>query len=283
MKEQRGQKPEQYSIEIDDEGYPVEEELYEPPFQDKPRKKSLLRKILIRLIVVGIVVLLIEGGILLYTGQIWFNEPKKKDFPVRGPVMDSSAGEIYWSKFPKQNIQMCYLRATESANNVDKTFEKNWEASKGSGLPVGALHIFDLRASGKDQAENFLSTVGDMTGRLAPAVEISPGIFARIFAHDVKSVGTDLREFVDTVKQKCGVTPIIKCSSHAYDKYIRGEFDDCMIWYESLFSEPDDNIPWTFWEYTSRYRLESFDNHKKYLHMSVYRYTEKEFEKLIVK
>lgn len=283
MDELKEQRTDRYSVEIDEDGYPVEEELYDEPQQEKPKKKSLLRKLLIRLIAVCAVVLLIELGILLYTGQIWFNEPRKKDYPVRGPIMDDGGGEIYWSKFPKQNIQMCYLRATKSTDSADKSFEKNWAASKGSGLPVGALHIFSLRASGKEQAENFLSAVGDLTGRLTPAVEVSPNIIEKIFSHGVNEVGNDLREFVDTVKQSCGVTPIIKCSSYAYDKYIRGEFSDCMIWYESLFSEPDGDVDWTFWEYTSRYRLESFDNSKKYLHMSVYRYSEKDFEKLIIK
>lgn len=272
-----------YSVELDEEGYPIEEEPEEQSCEDKPKKKkSLLRKLLVRLIAVGLVVLLAELAILLYSGQIWFNEPKKKDFPVRGPVMNSECGEIYWSKFGRQNIQMCYLRATKSTNYVDESFEKSWADCRRSELPVGALHIFDLSADGTQQAENFLSTVGDMTGHLTPAVEVSPSLFARLFAPKVGVVGSNLRDFVDTVKQRYGVAPIIKCSSSAYDKYIRGEFDDCPIWYESLYSQPDEDIGWTFWEYTSRGRLQSFDKTRKYLHMSVYRYDEQEFKKLII-
>ena len=276
----------QYSVELDEEGYPIEPELedeqeYEPQEQPK-KKKSLLRKLIIRLIAVGLVVLLIELGVLLWSGQIWFNEPKKKDFPVRFPVMDSDCGEIYWSKFGGQNIQACYIRATSSTNHVDKRFEKNWEDSRKSNLPVGALHIFDLSADGKAQAENFLSAVGDMTGRLVPAVEISPNILERIFSPGVNEIGTNLRDFVNAVKESTGVTPIIKCSSSAYEKYVKGEFGDCMIWYESLYSQPDDSIDWTFWEYTSRMQLESFEKQGRHLHMSVYRHDEEEFRKLII-
>lgn len=273
-----------YSVELDEEGYPVEEEVFDDEPLEKPKKKkSLLRKLLVRLIAVGLVVLLAELGILLWSGQIWFNEPKKKDYPVRGTVMDSSCGEVYWSKFGKQNIQMCYIRATKSTNYVDERFEKNWENSGKSGLPIGALHVFDLNADGTEQARNFLSVVGDMRGRLTPVVEISPGLIAKIFSPKVNEVGTNLRSFVDAVKEKCGAAPIIKCSSYAYEKYIRGEFSDCPIWYESLYSKPDDDIDWTFWEFTSRGRLESFEKSSRHLCLSVYRRGEQEFEQLILK
>ena len=274
---------EQYSIEIDEEGYPVEQEPYEQELpQEKRKKKSLVRKLMVRLIALGLVVLLVELGILLWSGQIWFNEPKKKDFPVRGPVMDNKCGEIYWSKFADQNIQMCYLRATKGTNYIDESFVKNWEGSKKSKLPVGAMHVFELNSNGKEQAENFLSTVGDLDGKLVPAVEISPGLFAKIFAPKVNEVGTNLRDFVDKVKEKCGYAPMIKCSSSAYDKYIRGEFSDCPIWYESVFSQPDNDIDWTFWEYTSRATLGSFDKSSRKLYFSVYRHSEEEFRKLII-
>lgn len=274
----------EYSILIDQDGYPIEEEPEDLPEAQQERKKTgrFVRKLLLRLCIVGIILLMIEFAILLYSGQIWFNEPKKKDYPVRGPVMDDKGGEIYWSKFSKLNIQMCYLRATKSTSYVDESFEKNKEGAFHSRIPVGAIHIFDIRSDGKAQAENFLSAVGDMDGWLVPAVEVSPGLFDRLFAPDVNKVGTNLRDFVNTVKEKTGVCPVIKCSSGAYDKYIKGEFSDCMLWYESLYSEPDDSIDWTFWEYTSRTKLSSYEHDSHRLHMSVYRYGEDEFGKLIV-
>lgn len=277
-------KKRKYSVELDEEGYPIEEDFPEDEPSEKSRKKkSILRKLMIRLIAVCLVVLIVELGVLLWSGQIWFNEPKKKDYPVRGPIMDSKCGEIYWSKFGGQNIQMCYLRATKSTNYVDEQFEKNWKNCKKSKLPVGALHVFDLNTSGEAQAENFLSVTGDMTGYLTPVVEISPGIWARIFSPGVNETGTYLRDFVNAVKKSCGAAPIIKCSQHAYEKYIKGEFSDCMIWYESNFSQPDDDIDWTFWEYTSRAKLQCFENTGRHLYMSVYRYGEDEFKKLILK
>ena len=273
-----------YSIEIDEQGYPIEEESPEEEPAEKPRKrKSILRKLMVRLIALCLVVLLIELGVLLWSGQIWFNEPKKKDYPVRGPVMDSKCGQIYWSKFGRQNIQMCYLRATRSTNSVDDKFEENWKSCKKSKLPVGAMHVFDLNSDGEAQAENFLSAAGDMTGRLLPVVEVSPGLLARIFSPSVNKIGTNLRDFVNAVKRSCGAAPIIKCSKTAYDKYIKGEFSDCMIWYESNFSQPDDDVDWTFWEYTGRAKLQCFEKSGRHLSMSVYRYSEEEFKKLILK
>ena len=80
----------EYSIPIDQDGYPIEEEPEDLPEAQQERKKTgrFVRKLLLRLCIVGIILLMIEFAILLYSGQIWFNEPKKKDYPVRGPVMD---------------------------------------------------------------------------------------------------------------------------------------------------------------------------------------------------
>lgn len=272
-----------YSTPIDEFGYPIEEEPQdEQEEQPRKKKKSFARKLLWRLCLVGIVVLLAELAILLYSGEIWFNEPKKKDYPVRGPVMDNDGGEIYWTKFSKQNIQMCYLRATKSTSYVDESFEKNWKGASKSAIPVGALHIFDMRADGAEQAENYLSAVGDLTGRLTPAVEISPGLFDRIFAPNVNTVGSNLRAFADRIKERTGVYPIIKCSSHAYEKYVRGEFDDCMLWYESKFSQPESDIDWDFWEYTDRTRLLSHGKDSERLEMSVFRHDEEKFKSLLI-
>ena len=56
-----------------------------------------------------------------------------------------------------------------------------------------------------------------------------------------------------------------------------------MIWYESNFSQPDDDVDWTFWEYTGRAKLQCFEKSGRHLSMSVYRYSEEEFKKLILK
>ena len=62
-----------YSIEIDEQGYPIEEESPEEEPAEKPRKrKSILRKLMVRLIALCLVVLIIELGVLLWSGQIWW-------------------------------------------------------------------------------------------------------------------------------------------------------------------------------------------------------------------
>ena len=76
---------------------------YEVYEEEKPRHR-FLKKLVKRLIILCAVVLVINLAVLLYTGRLWFNEPKKRDYPIRGPVVTESMGEIRWKSFAKQNI-----------------------------------------------------------------------------------------------------------------------------------------------------------------------------------
>ena len=81
---------------------------YEVYEEEKPRHR-FLKKLVKRLIILCAVVLVINLAVLLYTGRLWFNEPKKRDYPIRGPVVTESMGEIRWKSFAKQNIQTAYI------------------------------------------------------------------------------------------------------------------------------------------------------------------------------
>ena len=56
---------------------------YEVYEEEKPRHR-FLKKLVKRLIILCAVVLVINLAVLLYTGRLWFNEPKKRDYPIRG-------------------------------------------------------------------------------------------------------------------------------------------------------------------------------------------------------
>ena len=143
---------------------------YEVYEEEKPRHR-FLKKLVKRLIILCAVVLVINLAVLLYTGRLWFNEPKKRDYPIRGPVVTESMGEIRWKSFAKQNIQTAYIRATKGTTFEDGAFRDNWNGSKDTDISVGAYHVLELDTDGTKQAEHFINAVGeDLSGRLIPAV-----------------------------------------------------------------------------------------------------------------
>lgn len=256
---------------------PYEEQEYHKP------KNKFLRKLLFRIITLCIVVLLINLVILLSTGRIWFNEPKKRDYPIRGPIITQDMGSIKWESFSQQNIQMAYIRATKSTTFKDEYFDYNWKNAKKTDLPIGALHVFDFGMDGEAQAKHFCETVGKkFDGQLIPAVQVKLYGFYWVFAPDYDDIVAELNSFIKYIEDYYGVNPVIYCNSRTYKKYIEGNFTGCPIWYESLYSKIDESIEWTFWGYTNKVRFSYYENSEEYLYMTVFNGNESAFEKLII-
>lgn len=259
-----------------------DEEEYE---EDIPRKpgKHRLRKLAFRLILLCLLVLLVDLGILLFTGQLWFNEPRKRDYPIRGPVVNESIGKVDWDKFAQQNIQMCYIRATKSTAYEDERFSENKSGSAETELPTGMLHIFDPTMDGKTQAEHFIEVCGSMEGRLRPAVECDPNVMYFVVPLDYGEVSDRLRAFADRIEEEYGCTPVIKCGKRIYEKVVKDErFDDCPVWYESEFTKPAKDVRWDFWGYSSRVRFDYYEN-KKFLEMVLFDGDEEHFEEMYIR
>ena len=245
-------------------------------------KRHILRKLIIAVIILCFAVMFFDICVLFYTGQLWFNQPRKRDYPVRGPVITEKLGEIGWTPFSRQNIQMCYIRATKSIAYEDERFSENKDGSRRSRLPTGMIHIFDPDRSGKEQAEHFIEVCGKMKGRLRPAVDCDPGIFRTVIPPDYDKFTNELRDFCDCIKEEYGCTPIIKCSSRIYNNVAqRDTFEDCPIWYISEYSKPPDDVRWDFWGYSSRVKFDYYES-KDFLEMVLFNGDEKQFKKMYI-
>ena len=238
------------------------EEEYEEYIPKKPKKRRL-RKFIMRLIILCFLVIFADLALLFFTGQLWFNEPRKRDYPIRGPVVNESIGKVDWERFVQQNIQMCYIRATKSTAYEDERFRANKSGSAETDLPTGMLHIFDPTMDGTTQAEHFIDVCGSMEGRLRPAVECDPNVLYLVIPLDYDELSDRLRAFADRIEQEYGCTPVIKCGKKVYDNVVKEErFDDCPLWFESEFTEPDESVRWDLWGYSSRVKFDYYEKNK---------------------
>lgn len=260
-----------------------EQDLREDYEEEKPKKpkKHRLRKFLVRLTILCILVMAADLGLLFFTGQLWFNQPRKRDHPIRGPVINEKAGEVDWERFAQQNIQMCYIRATKSTAYEDERFEENKVGSAKTDLPTGMLHIFDPAMDGTAQAEHFIKVCGSMEGRLRPAVECAPNVMYRILSNDNDELSDRLRAFADRIEQEYGCTPVIKCGKEVYENVVKEGFEDCPVWYESEFSKPADDVDWDFWGYSSRVKFDHYESHK-FLEMTLLNGGEDRLEEMFI-
>ncbi|MGN0601216.1 MAG: glycoside hydrolase family 25 protein [Oscillospiraceae bacterium] len=259
--------PMENSIDTQDE----ESEGYEYS-EEQIKKPKFLKRFLTFLIIFCLIIVTVNVGILFFTGKLWFNQPEKNDYPIRGAFVDSDMGEINWSTFSEQNLSLAYIKATKGTSFKDKNFDDNWKQSKKSTLITGAFHVFNLTKSGEKQAKYFCNTLGEtLNGRLVPAVEVKLSGIYSVIPPDKQMVINNLTEFCGYIKNKYGVNPVIICNKRSYEKYLSSDFQDFPICMVSLFSQPDENSEWDFWCYNPRVRVKGYENSKEYFSMFVYK------------
>lgn len=228
-------------------------------------KKKRIIISLIALLAVSLIIL----SALFWFGVIHFNDPPS-DF-ISGVDVSSYQGDIDWKTLSSQNIGFAFIKATEGSSYVDPCFDTNWSRAVDTGLRIGAYHFFSFESSGEKQAELFCNTVAPVDNMLPPAVDVEYyGRFKSEKDLNVSDVKRELRILVDLLTDKYGMKPVIYATRETYDVFIKNDFDDCDLWFRSVYSSIPDEIECTFWQYSNRHRLDGYDGKESYIDMNVF-------------
>ena len=247
----------------------------ESTVQGESRRHKLLRfyrRFAAVMIILGIIYIGLNVGFLYFRGQLWFNEPRARDYPVRGAVVSSELGEVDWTVFQYQPLKFAYVRATKGTKFVDEQFKANKTGIDESRLWAGYYHEFDFSETGAKQAEHFIKTVGFLDGDLRPAVKLTAyGIYG-IRMKSTDTVKKELGAFLKAIRKEYGRRAVIMCDSDCYEKYIKPYFSDQTLWIIDHFAEPSEDMNWALWEYNPRVRSEGYSNKGEYYAVTVYRF-----------
>lgn len=223
----------------------------------------------------------ITTAVLLYNGVIHFNHIDRSRYPVVGVDVSSYQGEIDWDELSTQNINFAYIKATEGSGFVDEHFEYNWEQASKTDLRIGAYHFFSFETTGKEQAENFCKVVPKTDDMLPPVIDVEYyGRFKTKDNIDAATVAGNLREMVDVLEAEYEKKPIIYVSKETYETIICDDFDDCKLWYRSVYSKVPADVDWTIWQYSNRTKLNGYNGREKFIDMNVFRGNLEEFDSL---
>jgi lysozyme len=220
--------------------------------------------------------------ILLSNGIVWFVNPDKSKFNIRGIDISHHNGRIDWLKLKESGTVFVIIKATEGDDHVDHMFDENWNKSGENGFVRGAYHFFSLRIGGVKQAENFMNTVPLSDNVLPPVVDLEFGGNSKV-RPSKKDFAAELAVFMKLLEDRYGQKPVIYSTHEFFDRYLSDEFPEYKIWMRDIFREPapmKDGRIWTFWQYKSRGHLEGIDG---FVDMNVFNGDEKEFERLLKK
>lgn len=143
----------------------------------------------------------------------------------------------------RRPVQFTFIRTTKGDTLVDAHYQRNYNEAKRLGIPRGAYHFLTNSASGKVQAELFLSHVIFEPGDLPPVLDVeidSPAIVAKA------------KEWLAAVEDSCGTKAIVYSNMNVYNKWIKG--DPILSTRDLWLAKPRGEMPTEpncqFWQFT---------------------------------
>jgi len=150
------------------------------------------------------------------------------------------------------SIKFAFIKATEGIGNADPQFRRNWKKSKAAGLIRGAYHFFIASKDGMMQAQNFIDNVDLQPGDLPPVLDIE-----QLNGSTGAALKKEVKQWLITIENYYGVTPIIYTNVGFYKQYLGSEFDKYMLWaahyYE--YNQPRISRNWSFWQHSEEGRV----------------------------
>lgn len=236
------------------------------------------------------IVFVLTGLILVLSGILFANKIIKVNFifadgyEIRGADVSHYQGVIDWNRIAQQDLDFAFIKATEGSGYLDEYFYDNWQEAEKTDLYIGAYHFFSFDSEGKNQAEFYIDTVGELSGKLPPVIDVEFYGSKANEPPEKEEVAAQLGQMLTTLEEYYQVKPIIYTTYQVYNRYLKGEFDEYPLWIRNVYYPPF-NIQsgnWTFWQYTDRAVLEGYEGDEKYIDMNVFHGTKEELNELIV-
>lgn len=234
----------------------------------KMKKKHIWKKRILCAVCLGMI-----GAALLLSKVIRINPCFAAAYEVRGVDVSHYQGAIDWEKLAAQDVDFAFIKATEGSGHVDECFYDNWQAAAQTELCIGAYHFFSFDSRGQTQAGLFIDTVGDLTGKLAPVIDIEYYGDKEKNPPSKEAVKKELGDMLEILEAHYQTKPIIYTTGKVYKRYMEGEFEEYPLWIRGVYYPPvgKPGKKWTFWQYTDRAKLDGYSGQEEYIDMNVFR------------
>ena len=221
---------------------------------------------------------------LVVTKKVKLNSLLVKLYEVQGIDVSHYQGDIDWKKIEEQKIDFAFIKATEGSSYVDTQFRTNWQAAGQTQINVGAYHFFSFDSDAKMQAQLYMDTVGDLSGRMIPVVDVEYYGDKAKYPPKREIVVEELQEMLNLLEEHYGVKPMIYTTYQVYYKYIKGGFDEYPLWIRNVYYSPNVDIgnEWEVWQYSDTAVLKGYQGNEKYIDRNVFNGTKEEFKALMV-
>ena len=217
-----------------------------------------------------ILLIVFATGLVIILGYDWWMNRKSRF--VRYPAFGISIPENYlihgidvskyqqtisWDAVKEMKVKdvqlgFVFIKATEGIENTDPQFKRNWKKSKQAGMVRGAYHFFLATKDGREQADNFISSVNLEKGDLPPVVDIE-----QTYGVNQAVLKKELKEWLDIIEYYYGVKPIIYTNVDFYSRCLGKEFNAYPLWAAHYYQYDTPRIErnWDFWQHSEEGRV----------------------------
>ena len=147
-------------------------------------------------------------------------------------------------------VSFVFIKATEGVSLQDEDFKKNWKNAGRSGLRRGAYHYFISSRDGKLQAQNFISTVGDLRmDDMAPVLDIEK--MHRGCSREL--MNKRALDWLKTIEKHYGKKPIVYSGATFAKDCLSPEItDNYRMWIAHYEKDRPDYEGWIWWQFTDK-------------------------------
>lgn len=172
---------------------------------------------------------------------------------IGGIDVSHNNGAVDWAKVASTGVAFAYVKASQGQFSKDQLFAANYAAAKQNQILRGAYHFFSPRRGGQEQAENFLSVVGELApGDLPPALDVE-----ECGEQSASALAAAIQRWLEAVQQRLGRTPVIYTSASFWNAALGGTaaFAGYPLWVAHYTSNALPNMPvgfsnFIFWQYS---------------------------------
>ncbi|HET8922560.1 MAG TPA: GH25 family lysozyme [Candidatus Acidoferrum sp.] len=184
---------------------------------------------------------------------------------IEGIDVSSNQGQVDWERVAGAGKAFAFARATVGGHIADSQFATNWQGISDAGMLRGAYHFFWPLTPWKEQAENFIKTVGALNpGDLPPVLDLEEAIpksdqLKRDVWNDIPANQrlSIIQNWLDEVEQALGMQPMIYTRQNFIEPLL-GDGVKALatsgLWIAHYNvaqpSTPSSWTSWTFWQYS---------------------------------
>ena len=169
-----------------------------------------------------------------------------------GIDVSNHQGLIDWSLVSKdENIKFVYIKATEGATHIDKSYARNIAEARNNGLKVGSYHYLRNTSNIQAQFENFSKTAKKEIQDLIPMVDV-----------EEKVSKDSILLFCNLLEKYYGKKPAIYGTNKSYNSFCAPYFNDYIL----MIGRYGENRPiitgqghYSIWQFSERGKIKGIN------------------------